>query len=514
MSAGPIEVAGRYRLGDELGAGGMGRVWKARDELLQRDVAVKEIVLPHDLVAAERDAVHRRMVQEARAAARLSHRNVVQVFDVVENDDHAWIVMEYVESRSLQEVISEDGPLEPRWAALLGLEVLDALEAAHRAGVRHRDVKPANVLLGTDGRIVLTDFGIASIEGDSVVTTSSELVLGSPQYMSPERARDGTAEPASDLWSLGATLYAAVEGRPPYQKGTAIGTLTALAADEPAPPQQAGALRPVLDGLLRKDPAQRIDAAETRRRLRAVVTPPAPARSRLTPLIAAGATAAVLAAGGAVAFVTLSPDGRPQNKAVPPPVATATTTTPAPAPSSSSSSSTPPPTTQPTVKPTTAKPEASSSLPKLPSGWRDYRDPTGFALYVPEGWTRTKEEGTTAKGMIYFRDGKGHVLGIDQTTKPQWDPVADWEGKSDARVGSGDFPAYRKIKIAEVKYFVKAADWEYSFVSGGTRRHVNNRGVITSNKQAYGIYWSTRESDWADGQSDLKLIFASFRPKK
>ncbi|AGL18202.1 serine/threonine-protein kinase [Actinoplanes sp. N902-109] len=517
MSAGPIDVAGRYRLGESLGAGGMGQVWRARDEVLERDVAVKEIVLPADLLAAERDAVHRRMVQEARAAARLSHRNVAQVYDVIEQDGRAWIVMEYIASRSLQQVIKDDGPLDPRDTARIGLEVLDALEAAHRAGVRHRDVKPANVLLGTDGRIVLTDFGIASIEGDSVITTSSELVLGSPQYMSPERATDGTAEPASDLWSLGATLYAAVEGRSPYQRDSAIGTLTALAADQPDPPRQPGPLRPVLEGLLRKDPAQRIDAAETRRLLEAVLAP-APERtgSRRRPLLAAGATTLVLLAGGAAAFLATRPDDPGEQAAPPPRVSAAPTVAASSGPAAGPSSASPPAATSSAPKPsaTSARPTSTgSSLPGLPSGWQNWKDPTGFSVYVPKGWKHTIESGATSKGMVYFRDGKGHVLGIDQTTKPQWNPVADWEGKESARVDAGDFSGYHRVRIKEIKYFVKAADWEYTYTSSGSRRHVNNRGVITSSHQAYGIYWATRDSDWDADRSDLDLIFASFRPK-
>jgi serine/threonine protein kinase len=209
MSASPTLVAGRYRLIEPLGVGGMGRVWRARDEILSRDVAVKEIIPPEELLARERDGIRRRTLREARAAARLSHPNVVRVYDVFEADDRPWIVMEYVPSRSLMEVLAEDGPLSPERAAAIGLGVLAALRAAHRAGVMHRDVKPSNVLLGDDGRVVLTDFGIATVEGDSTVTRTG-LVLGSPAYISPERAREGLAGPASDLWSLGATLYAAV----------------------------------------------------------------------------------------------------------------------------------------------------------------------------------------------------------------------------------------------------------------------------------------------------------------
>jgi hypothetical protein len=260
-------VAGRYRLGELLGRGGMGRVWRARDQVLDRDVAIKEIILPPELVAADRDAAHRRTLREARAAARLSHPGVVQVYDVLEVDGGTWIVMEYVPSRTLQEVLREDGPLEPRRAARIGLDLLAALQAAHRAGVDHRDVKPANVLLADDGRVMLTDFGIATIEGDTLGTTS-DILVGSPEYMSPERARHGNTGFASDLWSLGATLYAAVEGRSPFHRATAMGTLTALTSEEPDPPRRAGVLRPVLDGLLRKDPVARIDAAEAGHLLR------------------------------------------------------------------------------------------------------------------------------------------------------------------------------------------------------------------------------------------------------
>ncbi|GAA2480978.1 serine/threonine-protein kinase [Winogradskya humida] len=507
MTAAPVEVAGRYVLGEPLGAGGMGKVWVARDGVLDRDVAVKEIVLPDDLVAAERDSVHRRTVQEARAAAQLSHPNVAQVYDVVENDGRAWIVMEYVPSRSLQQVITEDGPLEPRWAAVLGLEVLDALEAAHLAGVRHRDVKPANVLLGTDGRVVLTDFGIATIEGDSIITTSSELVLGSPHYMSPERARDGTDSPASDLWSLGATLYTAVEGRSPYKRDSVMGTLTALAADEPDPPQQAGSMAPVLEGLLRKDPSQRIDTAETRRRLQKAAAPPAEPSRRRRPLLVAAAAVVILGGSGATWALT-RPDPAKPVAVPPPPVASVA---PSVAPSVSPSAAAP---SSPAPTKASASPSATATgagLPALPAGWRAYKDKTGFSLYVPEGWKRTLEKGATSKGMVYFRDGKGHVLGIDQTNTPAKNPKADWEGKAEARSSSGDLRGYQEISIKEVKYFKKAADWEYTYSDGGTR-HVLNRGVITSAHQAYGIYWATRAADWSSSKKDIELIYASFRP--
>jgi serine/threonine protein kinase len=263
-------VADRYRLIEPLGQGGMGRVWKARDEVLHRDVAIKELVPPPGLTDAERQEMRERSLREARAIARLSHPNAVRVFDVLRTDGDPWIVMEYVPSRSLHDVLQSDGPFTPQRAAEIGLGLLGALRAAHRVGVMHRDVKPGNVLLGDDGRVVLTDFGLATVPGDPNVTRTG-LVLGSPAYIAPERARDGTAGPQADLWSLGATLYAAVEGQSPYARTSAIATLTALATEPVPQPRNAGPLKGVLAGLLRKDPANRMTAEQAEKLLRKVV---------------------------------------------------------------------------------------------------------------------------------------------------------------------------------------------------------------------------------------------------
>ncbi|XVV09038.1 serine/threonine-protein kinase [Actinoplanes sp. CA-131856] len=601
-------ITGRYRLDESLGQGGMGRVWRARDEVLQRDVAIKELL-------QEGDAEHRRLLREARAAARLGHPNVVQVFDVLEVDEHAWIVMEYVPSRSLQEAMREEGPMDPRRVARIGLEVLAALRAADRAGVAHRDVKPANVLLADDGRVLLTDFGIATIEGDALISTS-DVLIGSPEYMSPERAKTGVAGLASDLWSLGATLYAAVEGQSPFHRSSAIATLTALAADEPDPPRRAGPLEPVLTGLLQKDPEERIGATEAEHLLRAAASgsyghasvvravdrhdsiespdgspsedqasvargtpvtpvpsqrppsdppsssppsssqPPStagevpspgdvaaprevpsggdvvvPPDSRATAVrgshrarVLLGAAVAVLLLAGVVWMVVRSGAGSGGDPAAEaPPGATApvasepgaaagpTGSASATASSSASAPGSPSPAASRTsAAPATTAPAAGSGsgLPALPAGWRDYKDATGFAVYVPEGWTRSKE-GT----MVYFRS-PGRVLGIDQTRKPEPDPVADWRAKADYRVSAGDFPSYREIHIKEVDYFRKAADWEFTFTRNGTRQHVNNRGVITATTQAYGFYWQTRDADWQRYRADLQLIFDSFRPAR
>ncbi|MBN0044281.1 serine/threonine protein kinase [Streptomyces actuosus] len=263
-------LAGRYRLGDVLGRGGMGTVWRAEDETLGRTVAVKELRFPSNIDEEEKRRLITRTLREAKAIARIRNTSAVTVFDVVQEDDRPWIVMELVEGKSLAEVIREDGLLEPGRAAEVGLAVLDVLRSAHREGILHRDVKPSNVLIADDGRVVLTDFGIAQVEGDPSITSTGMLV-GAPSYISPERARGHKPGPAADLWSLGGLLYASVEGAPPYDKGSAIATLTAVMTEPLEEPKNAGPLRDVIYGLLAKDPAQRLDDAGARTMLKAVI---------------------------------------------------------------------------------------------------------------------------------------------------------------------------------------------------------------------------------------------------
>ncbi|MGW2527165.1 serine/threonine-protein kinase, partial [Streptomyces sp. NPDC001595] len=266
-------LAGRYRLGDVLGRGGMGTVWRAQDETLGRTVAVKELRFPSNIDEDEKRRLITRTLREAKAIARIRNTSAVTVYDVVDEDDRPWIVMELVEGKSLAEVIREDGLLEPRRAAEVGLAILDVLRSAHREGILHRDVKPSNVLIADDGRVVLTDFGIAQVEGDPSITSTGMLV-GAPSYISPERARGHKPGPAADLWSLGGLLYAAVEGTPPYDKGSAIATLTAVMTEPLEEPKNAGPLRDVIYGLLSKDPAQRLDDAGARAMLKAVINAP------------------------------------------------------------------------------------------------------------------------------------------------------------------------------------------------------------------------------------------------
>ncbi|WP_405466071.1 serine/threonine-protein kinase [Streptomyces griseoaurantiacus] len=262
-------VAGRYRLLSPLGAGGMGTVWRARDEMLRREVAVKEVRAPAGLPAAKVERMYTRLEREAWAAARITGRNVITVHDVVTDAGRPWIVMEFVRGRSLGELIASEGALTPREAARIGAEVLAALRSAHEAGVLHRDVKPANVLLSQDERVILTDFGIAMVQGDTALTLTGE-VVGSPEYLAPEQALGRTPGPATDLWSLGVLLHTAVQGRSPFRRENTLGTLRAVVDEEPPAPHRAGPLAPVIEGLLRKDPAERTTAERVAEQLRLV----------------------------------------------------------------------------------------------------------------------------------------------------------------------------------------------------------------------------------------------------
>ncbi len=253
-------VAGsRYRAERRLGAGGQGEAWLAWDTRLQRPVVLKQFMVPEGASAEERETLVERAGREARAAAKLNHPNVVTVHDhVTDSGGLPWIVMEYVEGRSLRDVL-DDGPLPVAEAARVGERIASALAAAHAAGVVHRDIKPANILLG-DGRVVLADFGIAGVAGEITLTAPGE-VMGTPQYMAPEQLVDGQSSPASDLWSLGATLYRAVEGRAPFSGSTYPGLIAAVTRGVPERTRTAGALAPVIGQLLRLEPAERPAAA-------------------------------------------------------------------------------------------------------------------------------------------------------------------------------------------------------------------------------------------------------------
>ncbi|WP_067504997.1 serine/threonine-protein kinase [Actinoplanes sp. TFC3] len=533
-------IAGRYRLREPVGSGGMGRVWLARDEMLDRDVAVKEFVPPDWMTDEEKARLRDRTLREARSAARLNHPHVVKIYDVVHADEQPWIVMEYVPSRSLHQVIGEDGPYEPEQAARIGLDVLQAITAAHRAGVLHRDVKPHNVLIGDDGRVVLTDFGLATFVDDGSVTGPG-LVVGSPQYVSPERARDGASTVESDLWSFGATLFAAVEGRSPFARDSAMATLMALATEEPDMPVRAGPLAPVLTGLLQREPMERLGAREVEERLRAVsgvtslysgravvpaqrkpvspapppvleehpsapltidppTPPPTPRRRRwLKPALGGALAVVILAVAGA--FLLHAKDNAP-------PVAQ-----PSASPALSSFSASPGGFTPINCLGTT-----TADLPKTPQrnaeklrgnwalypGW-SYFSQGGFHIAVPDGWTYEKI-GTT----LCFRDpASPRVLSVDASRNPRGDPVKACREEVSRLRTVGALPAYKQYGINRVPALNKAADWEYAFDSTGGRMHSITRWVAVGGEgYAYGLM--TRDLDWPANFATWGMIVSTF----
>ncbi|MFD0685064.1 serine/threonine-protein kinase [Actinomadura fibrosa] len=276
-----LVLATRYRLVSEIGQGANGTVWRGHDELLDRAVAIKELRLPEDLSEDDRVVFYRRTLREARAPAQLRTHSIVEVYDVVIEQGRPWIVMEMIEAPNLEQLIERSGPLPPERVAHIGRRLLDALNTAHKAGIVHRDLKPSNVLLDGD-RVVLTDFGLAFSSGSASLTKTGHF-MGSPAYVAPEVAAGEKATPRSDLWSLGATLYAALEGRPPFERDNVMATLSALANESTPAPQNAGALAPVITGLLEKNPTRRLSHARAVDRLERAMTGPRSGRRPPTP---------------------------------------------------------------------------------------------------------------------------------------------------------------------------------------------------------------------------------------
>jgi eukaryotic-like serine/threonine-protein kinase len=537
----------RYRLVRKVGSGGMGRVWLAHDEMLHRDVAVKEVVLPEELTPAEREELCQRTMREARAAGRLNHPNVVAIYDVVLADDRPWIVMEMVRSRSLYEVIKGDGPLTPKRAAEIGLHVLSALKAAHAKGVWHRDVKPGNVLLADDGRVVLTDFGLATFDGDGTVTRPG-LILGSAQYISPERAREGASSPASDLWSLGATLYAAVEGRSPFARETSMATLTALATQPPDPPRKAGPLREILLGLLRKNPRHRMSADEAERLLRRVVngepmgrrlprqrvpaevrvpvgageaaapgsgdvapaadgprlrtvteetfrhTVPVPRR---WPWIAA-ALVAVLAVPTAVVLL----DRRDRSGVIGSPVTPSPTLALNAAMGVQACAAQGPDTGEPVRSGATALPGEGTVM----EGWIYYRDDAGYHIAVGKGWRMSRVD-----GLACFRDPTSlrliGVYEVGQVDGPPMKLLADGEGDW---TSAADLTGYRRLDLRDLHLPEGGADLEYAYdTAGRVQMHGVNRMVRVQGR-VFLIFWLTTQAAWPADRTLMNMVQPSF----
>ncbi|GIF77410.1 serine/threonine-protein kinase [Asanoa siamensis] len=475
-------LAERYVLDRVVGAGGMGRVWHGRDLVLGRDVAVKEMVAPVWLAGASADERWARTLREARAASRLRHPNVVAVLDVVRTD-RPWIVMEYVPAPSLHDLVAEQGPFDPTETARLGLEILAALTAAHRAGVIHRDVKPQNILLADDGRVVLTDFGLAVVADGGV--TVPDQVLGSPDFVAPESARRGVSTVECDLWSLGATLYALVEGTGPFHRSTVVATLTALAVGQPDPMRRAGPLAPVILRLLERDPARRAGADEARRLLETIAEPepePAPGRRRPRWRTVLAATAALtLAFAGTAAAVAL-PSGAPDP---PPPVHACLAAGPGP---------------------TAMALAAADSGSALPAGWRWHTDDAGFTVAVPTGWARF-----TAGAAVCFRDPGGtRTLTVDPTVTPTADPADLWRRAETDLRAAGSLPGYTLTAISPVPAAEGGAAWEYTW-DAGTRRHARRIAVTTAPGRAYALSWFTDDAAWPADAPRLRLVASSYR---
>ncbi len=505
-----------------IGRGGIGAVWRARDELLNRDVAVKEIIWPPEMGEAERETVRRRAVREAQLAARLRHPNVVGVYDIIEDDGRPAIVMEFLPFRSLRDIVQEEGALPPARVAQIGLGLLAGLRAAHEVGVVHRDVKPANILLGPDDRVVLTDFGIAKA-ADSPALTTSGVLIGSPSYVAPERARGGQADAAADLWGVGASLYMAAEGRPPFERPGALASLTAVVTDEPDPALHAGPLAPVISGLLRKDPGTRLSAAEAQRMLGEAIEPaggpvleelvaPAPeparprgpgrGRARRAALIAVTGLAAISAAVAWAVCRPAAPSAAHQPSATTSPSSPHTS---APVSAASPRSSAP----SSSAPASSASGTTGGSANPVPSGYYRFTNSTGFSIGVPQGW-QIQHSGH----YVYIRDpaDSGIFLLIDQSDQPKSSPLADWQQQAAARQGS--YPGYHLIRLAAVAYpqAEKAADWQFTFDRGGVLVEVLNRNVLANAQHAYALYWSTPASDWNADYHYFQAFAGTFQP--
>ena len=551
-------VGGRYRLQGRLGAGAMGAVWRAEDLVLGRHVAVKEVVFPPGTRPEEAEVLRARTRREARSAARLDHPSAVTVFDVVEEDGRPWLVMELVEARTLADVVTEDGPLSPARTAHIGLAVLGALEAAHRQGIVHRDVKPGNVMITEPGRIVLTDFGIATSAEDASLTGTG-LLLGSPAYIAPERARGNAPGPASDLWSLGATLFTAVEGRPPYDGTNALETVTSVVTGAHAPYVAAGPLRPVLDGLLVKDPANRLDAAGARALLlrvaaataagsAATVTEPVPVAARTDHATTAMHVEDVRAEVRAQAQQRPAAPRAPAPAQERPPLQRPSqverpsrVVRPAVAPAADAPARHPRP-HRPNLVPLlaavvllvvagvglllavrgdqgaggTAAPSVSSSpdpsgpaspAPAVrPAGFVGYEDPAqGWTVATPAGWTTTDS-----------RDARQLKDDETRSTLRVRAPGAtgdDATALADVRAGAyGSLGQYVELSRGPGELGGQpTADVEFTFFADGVSLHALSRSFVLDG-QAYELYWQTNADDWGTARGLFDEVAATFRP--
>ncbi|GGO77378.1 serine/threonine-protein kinase [Nonomuraea cavernae] len=502
-------IARRYQLLRELGRGGMGVVWEGRDTLLNRQIAVKEVLLPEGLPRADQERQLLRTAREARTAARLNHPSVVAIYDVVEEDGRPWIIMELVRHPSVEEVVATSGALPVRQAADVGRQVLSALCAAHEAGILHRDVKPSNILLADDGRAVLTDFGIATAEGDASLTQTG-MVTGSPSFLAPERVRAAEAGPASDLWSLGATLYATLVGRSPFERGEPMATLNALLNDEPDYRRIPPIMHPILKGLLRKEPEDRVSAEEADRLLAEIAASrPAGAdrdveeagpRRAGRALLAVALTAVLLVAGGAVVYLqTATPaEGTPRlagRAATSPLPATPRTTTPTP-------TATPTPSATPTPTP-------SRFVPAV----RAWNSPDGWSIVRPTGWRGARAEAYTEWTR---RNGTAH-LGVEAiyANVDAYQIIRDAEEV--LRENTTDLEVLGRRVVAHRG--TRAVEWEFAYTAGAQgsapwatpgARYREVRRALVAGDTAYMLSWTVAEAHWNRETRLMRQVIGSF----
>ncbi|SOR78441.1 MULTISPECIES: serine/threonine-protein kinase [Streptomyces] len=462
-------VAGRYRLAERIGRGGMGTVWRADDELLGRQVALKQLHERPHLSADELGTLYERMRREARSAARVTHPNVIVVHDVVEDDGRPCVVMEYVPGRTLGDLLQGGRTLPPHEAARVGLAMVGALRAAHEAGVLHRDVKPGNVLLGAGDRVVLTDFGIAMTAGSSTLTRTGEMV-GSIEYMAPERVRGLTPGPASDLWALGATLYQALEGRPPFRRATAMETAYAIATDLLTPPSRSGPLAPLIESLLAREPEARPSAEETERALRTVA-------------ITAPKGRGAVPTGGSAAGRDQPRTTRIRRRRRITTIAAALTATLAVG------------TTLYTTAPHhTAEPDHDTARPApVPKGYHLVHEPKlGVSFPIPNDWTPRDR---TAEQVIYATPSglAGITIG---TVAPAGPTPADHFTEIEANT-KVNYPTYRRIRMQRTTFREQpAAIWEFTFQGRARPFRAIDLGYGREGGREYDIYLSAPEAQW------------------
>ncbi|HEX2176500.1 MAG TPA: serine/threonine-protein kinase [Nocardioidaceae bacterium] len=565
-------LAGRYRLDAVLGDGGMGRVWQGYDVTLGRQVAVKEVHFPADVSPRDRDALSERTMREARLTAQLNHPAIVTTYDAVVEDGRPFIVMELVPAVSLAEHVNSSGPLSLSSAARIGLPLLDALSVAHAHGIVHRDVKPSNVLLADDGRVMLSDFGIATHESDPTLTTTGTLV-GSPAYMSPERLRGDRRGYAADVWSLGATLYTAIEGHPPFRADTSMGAIAAIMSDDVVPPRARGPLSEAVLGMLVKDRDQRLTLEQVRPLL-ASEAEGEPEPERTTPLVAAdilpedeasvhepdaeqvpdprpetdawyppppsdgedepiwagrspseaprprrrpgpATLAAVLAVVvlvglGVVGFMTLDEGGGSPDQG-----GGASDGPPAAAPGRGGdqrqSSEGAQPSGEVEAQPSPNPNASAGGRPptrSAPEGFRMHQDPLGFQVAIPRGWERRLDADTRVDFVA--PDDSGFVR-IDQRPRALPDAEQAWLEAEPAVADS--LPGYQRIRIDSVPHPTwDMADWEFTWEGDPGTVHVLNRGIATETR-GFALYVSAPQGSWdTTGKPVFDVVSSTFRP--